>query len=49
MFVEPTFLGDQRRRAKRKEESGVEKERATVRIAGSDAIPPLWGFFDGGR
>ena len=39
MFVEPTFFeisGD--KQAKRKEESGEEKERATAGMAGRDAV-----------
>ena len=43
------LFGDKRRRAARRKESGGEKERATVGMAGRDAIPPSSGFFDGGR
>ena len=43
-------FGDQRRRAaRRKKETGGEKERATAGMAGRDAVPQSSGFFDGGR
>ena len=45
-----SLFGDERiRAARRKEESGGEKERATAGMTGRDAIPPSSGFFDGGR
>ena len=45
-----SLFGDQRRRAaRRKEESGGENERATVGMAGRDAVPLSSRFFDGGR
>ena len=43
------FGGEQQRVARRKEEFGGEKERATAGMAGRDDIPPSSGFFDGGR
>ena len=45
-----SLFGDQwRQAARRKEESGGKKERATAGMAGRDAVPPSSGFFDGGR
>ena len=45
-----SLFGDQRlQAARRKEESGGEKERATTRMAGRDTVLPSSGFLYGGR
>ena len=49
-IFEASLFGDQRKRAaRRNEESGGEKERATAGMAGRDAVLPSRGFSDGGR